>query len=193
MVSTVQHTERLSLPPAAAELANGSFRPLRLGHVTVFLVHPCPRLASLRVTALPFCCCARRTLFFGGNTRPPIRIAAAADGGGQSDGGSLLCPRRPGLRSPCRLELRVYRRVNEVQWQLPLLYPAREDRAYFELVSYLAPAGATEMAVYQRKWHTLAAAARNRRRQPPPATARRLEPRAAVAARELLCMLLGTS
>ena len=34
------------------------------------------------------------------------------------------------------------------QWQLPMLYPAREERAYFQLVSFLAPAGATEMQIY---------------------------------------------
>jgi hypothetical protein len=45
------------------------------------------------------------------------------------------------------------RRLNEStyfynQWQLPLLFPQREFRSYFELVSYLAPAGAAEPALW---------------------------------------------
>ena len=34
------------------------------------------------------------------------------------------------------------------QWQMPLLFPAREDASYYELISYLAPAGALEAEFY---------------------------------------------
>jgi hypothetical protein len=34
------------------------------------------------------------------------------------------------------------------QWQLPLLFPEREEKAYYQLVSYLAPAGVTETGLW---------------------------------------------
>jgi hypothetical protein len=34
------------------------------------------------------------------------------------------------------------------QWQMPLLFPQREMLSYFELVAYLAPAGAAETAIW---------------------------------------------